>query len=442
MDIDSTIYIVALILLIILSGFFSASETALTTVSLIKLRALAEEGSEKAKKTLKLLDNRSKMLSTILVVNNVVNLSASAISTTLAMKIWGSASVAISTGVLTLIILIFGEITPKTAATIFNEKFSLSCTGVISFCVFILSPIVIIVDTLSSLFIKIFGIDPKEAQNMMTESELRTVVEVSHEDGVIESEEREMIYNVVDFGDSLAKDVMIPRVEMTCVDIECSYDELSAIFTEKKYTRYPVYEESTDNIVGIINMKDILFLSRDAINNFSIKDYMREANFSLEFKRTSELMMEMRENHISMVCILDEYGATVGLITLEDLIEEIVGEIRDEFDEDEEELIQEVEAGVYLLDGSLKLDDINNAISTDFNSENYDSIGGLVIQSLGKIPEEGDIATLEDGTRIEVLHMDKNHIDRVKLDIRDVSRDPEGNESNPLPIDEDQAKDN
>ncbi|MCR5108851.1 MAG: hemolysin family protein [Lachnospiraceae bacterium] len=429
MDSDSTIYIVALILLIILSAFFSAAETALTTLNPLRLRTLIDEGNEKAARTMKLLDNRAKMLSTILILNNVVNLSASALSTTLALKLFGDKAVAAATGLLTLIILIFGEIGPKNAATIYNEKFSFFCTGIIRFFVVILTPVVFVVDLLAGAFMRLFGIDRNKAQTMMTEGELRTIVEVSHEDGVIESEEREMINNVVDFGDSFAKDVMIPRVEMTCVDIESTYDELSLIFADKKYTRYPVYEDSTDNIVGIINMKDILFLSSEEISAFSIKTYLREANFTLEYKKTSDLMIEMRQNHISMVCVLDEYGATVGLVTLEDLIEEIVGEIRDEFDEDEEELIQEIEPNIYQIDGSLKLDDINDALGTDFDSENYDSIGGLVIEKLEKIPEEGEAAVLEDGSLIEIISMDKNHIDKVRLTIPEHPEEKESDSS-------------
>ncbi|MCR5735433.1 MAG: hemolysin family protein [Lachnospiraceae bacterium] len=428
MDSDSTGYIVALIILILLSAFFSAAETALTTLNPLRLRSLSEEGDAKAAKVLKLLDKRSKMLSTILILNNVVNLSASSITTTIAYNIWGSTFIAAATGVLTLVILIFGEITPKTAATINNEKFSFAVVDIISFFVLILTPVVFIVDGLSGLFMKLLRIDKSKAQTIMTENELRTVVEVSHEDGVIESEEREMINNVVDFGDSYAKDVMIPRVEMTCIDIESTYEELSEIFADKKYTRYPVYEESTDNIIGIINMKDILFLSHEDIESFSIRKYLRDANFTLEYKKTSELMVEMRQNHISMECVIDEYGATVGLITLEDLIEEIVGEIRDEFDEDEEELIQQQDDGSYQVDGSLKLDDINDALGTNFDSEKYDSIGGLIIETLGRLPEEGEEATLPDGTSLTTLQMDKNHIESVLLKIPEPDEDPQNSE--------------
>ncbi|MBR2274924.1 MAG: HlyC/CorC family transporter [Lachnospiraceae bacterium] len=413
MDSDSSFHIVTLVLLILLSAFFSASETALTTLNQIRLRSLIEEGNKKAEKVLAVLENRSKMLSTILILNNLVNLYASSLTTAFAMQLWGNKAIAAATGILTMCILVFGEIIPKTLASIYNEGFALTFIDIIQFFITILTPVVFLIDGLSFILLKPFGVDKNKVQSSLTENELRTMVDVSREEGVIENEEHEMINNVFDFGDSVAKDVMIPRVEMTCVNAEASFSELEEVFSEKKYTRMPVFEESTDNIIGIINMKDILFI-RDT-EDFHIKDYMREASFTYEYKKTSELMIEMRQSSVSMVCVLDEYGATVGLITLEDLIEEIVGDIKDEFDEDEDELIQEVGDRTYLLDGSLKLDDINDVLGTDFESENYDSIGGLLIEQLEKLPEGGEIVTMENGAVLETVEMDKNHIERVKL---------------------------
>ncbi|MCR4657423.1 MAG: hemolysin family protein [Lachnospiraceae bacterium] len=424
MDPDSSFHITLLIVLIILSAFFSASETALTTLNQIRLRTIADEGNKKALKTLAVLENRSRMLSTILIMNNVVNLYASALTAALSMKIWGNSAVALATGILTMLILIFGEIIPKTLASLYNEKFAFAFIDIIAFFITVLTPLVFLTDKLSFLLLKPFGIDKDKVQNSLTENELRTIVDVSREEGVIENEEHEMINNVFDFGDSVARDVMIPRVEMTCVSVDVDYNELGKVFKEKKYTRMPVYEDSTDNIIGIINMKDILFI-RD-INHFNIRSLMREANFTFEYKKTSELMIEMRENSISMVCVLDEYGATVGLVTLEDLIEEIVGDIKDEFDEDEKELIQKEDDRTYIVDGSLKLDDINDFLETEFESENYDSIGGLVIERLEKLPEGGEIVTLDDGTVLETIEMDKNHIEKIRLTLPDKTSENEG----------------
>jgi len=417
LDTDGVIQSICLILLLILSGFFSASETALTTVNRLRLQSLADEGDKRAAGVLKLLNKPSKMLSAILIANNVVNISASALATTLAIRLFGNSYVAYATGILTLLVLIFGEITPKTMASVNNEKMALSIGGVISGIAKLLTPVIWVVDFLANGILKLFRIDPTSARSAMTEYEFRTIVEVSHEDGVIESEERQMIYNVVDFGDSYAKDIMIPRVDMTCVSVDATYEELKEVFLKEKFTRIPVFEGSTDNIIGIINMKDLLF--PEQIENFNIRDVIREASFTFEHKKTSDLLHEMRQNSISMMLVLDEYGDTVGLITLEDLLEEIVGEIRDEFDEEEKERIQEIDEQEYLVEGSLKLDDINDALGTSFESDDYDSIGGLIIEKLDHLPETGESAVLDDGTTLQVMEMDKNRIDKVKMILPD-----------------------
>lgn len=413
MDTDGVIQFISLVLLLVLSAVFSSAETAFTTVNKLRLQELSEENNKQAKTALKLLDNKSKLLSAILILNNVVNLSASALTTTIAMNLLGSTYIAAATGILTLVLLIFGEITPKTMATIKSEHLTLSYSGFMSILVKLLTPVIFIVDKLSIIILKLFRIDPEKYHEAMTEYELRSIVDVSHEDGVIELEEREMINNVVDLGDSCAKDVMIPRVDMSSVDVNTSYDELKNEFFTKKYTRLPVFEETPDNIVGVLNMKDLLFYEN--YDGFNIRNIMREPSFTFEYKNTSDLLIEMRQNSIPMMFVLDEYGATVGLITLEDLLEEIVGEIRDEYDEDEMDLIKLVDERTYELDGSLKLDDINDALNTDFDSEDFDSIGGLIIEKLDHIPETGESVTLENGTVLTVESMDKNHIETVNI---------------------------
>ena len=417
MDTDGVMQCFILLILLLLSAFFSSAETALTTVNKLRIRALIDEGNKRAVSVSNLLERRTKMLSAILIANNVINISASALATSIAINLWGSTSVGIVTGVLTLLVLIFGEITPKNLATLYSEKVSLIYAPIISSIMFLLTPAIYIIDILSNAIMRILHIDVNAAKAIMTENELRTIVDVSHEDGVIEKEERQMIYNVVDFGDSLAKDIMIPRVDMSCVNVDAGWAELKEVFLEEKYTRIPVYENNPDNIIGIINIKDILFYEQ--WDGFKIRDIMREANFTFEYKKTSELMMEMRENSISMVMVLDEYGATAGLITLEDLLEEIVGEIRDEFDEDERNFIQETGERTYLIEGSMKLDDINNALELNaallLDSSDYDSIGGLVIEQLDRLPETGESVELDNGIILKVAQMDKTRIDKVSL---------------------------
>ena len=412
MDSSDYIQLLILILLIGLSAFFSSAETALTTVNKIRIRNLAEAGDKSAVTLTKVLEDQGKMLSAILVGNNVVNLTASSMSTTLAMNIWSNKAVGVATGVLTLVILVFGEISPKTISTLYSEKISLKYAKFIYLFMTVMTPVIYAVNVLSSGFLRLVHVDPNRKQEAITEDELRTIVEVSHEEGVIESEEKKIINNVFDFGDSVAKDIMVPRIDMAMVEVDATYDELIDIFREEKYTRMPVYEETTDNVIGIINMKDVLLIDRN--EEFHIHDLLREPLYTYEYKNTAELMVEMRQTSNNMIIVLDEYGATAGMITLEDLLEEIVGEIRDEYDEDEEQELVKVGPGEYVVEGSMKLDDLNDQLELELESEDYDSIGGLIIGQLDRLPEEGE-SVVCDGIRLVVDRLDKNRIDRVHM---------------------------
>lgn len=415
MDSSDYIQLLILILLIGLSAFFSSAETALTTVNKIRIRNLAEAGDKSAVTLTKVLEDQGKMLSAILVGNNVVNLTASSMSTTLAMNIWSNKAVGIATGILTLVILVFGEISPKTISTLYSEKISLKYAKIIYMFMTVMTPVIYAVNVLSSGFLRLVHVDPNRKQEAITEDELRTIVEVSHEEGVIESEEKKIINNVFDFGDSVAKDIMVPRIDMAMVEVGATYDELIDIFREEKYTRMPVYEETTDNVIGIINMKDVLLIDRN--EEFHVRDLLREPLYTYEYKNTAELMVEMRQTSNNMIIVLDEYGATAGMITLEDLLEEIVGEIRDEYDEDEEQELVEVGPGEYVVEGSMKLDDLNDQLDLELESEDYDSIGGLIIGQLDRLPEEGESVVCE-GIRLVVDRLDKNRIDRVHMYLR------------------------
>ena len=403
-----------LLILLLLSAFFSSSETALTTVNKIRMRNLAEDGYKPAKTVLKVIDNPAKMLSAILIGNNIVNLSASSLATTLATEVYGKQWVGVATGILTLLILVFGEITPKTMATISAERLSFTAAKIIWPMMNVLTPVIFLVNKLSLGVLFLLRVDPNEKQEAITEDELRTIVEVSHEEGVIETEEKKMITNVFDFGDSVAKDVMVPRVDMVFVDVDATYDEVMEIFEQEKYTRYPIFEETTDNVIGIFNIKDLLGMNEESKKEFSVKKYLREPLYTYEFKKIAELMLEMRKAENNIVIVLDEYGATAGLITLEDMLEEIVGEIRDEYDEDEEENLVAISDTEYMIEGSMKLDDLNEALGLSLESEDYDSIGGLVIGLLDHLPEEGETVDYEN-LHMEVDKVDKNRIDKVHM---------------------------
>lgn len=414
METSDIIQLVIVIILLSASAFFSSAETALMTSNKLKMRNLAENGDKRAAKVLKVTENTDKMLSAILIGNNIVNLTASSISTTLTLKIFGSKLVGIATGILTFLILVFGEITPKNVASKNAENMALAYIGVISFLVTVLTPVIFIVNTVAKFVISIFNKNGDD-NNAVTEEELRAMVEYSHEEGIIENEEKKMIVNVVDFGDTVAGDIMVPRVDMVMVDEKSSYEEILQVFREERYTRIPVYEETPDNVIGILNVKDFLLIEDK--ENFVMKELLREPLYTYEYKKTSALMMDMRKTGANIVIVLDEYGITAGLITLEDMLEEIVGEIRDEFDADEDEGITKVSDLEYLIDGSTNLDDINDRIGLSLSSEEYESIGGLIMEKLGRLPVEGEIINF-DNIVLTVKKMDHARIEKVCLKLK------------------------
>lgn len=430
MDPSDATQLIILILLLLLSAFFSSAETALTTVNKIRIRSLAEENVKGAKTVARLIESPSKMLSAILIGNNIVNLSASSLATTFAISLCekagmgknASVGAGVATGILTILILIFGEITPKSLATIYSEKIALIYAGFVYFLTQLFTPVIFVVNKLSLGLLLLFRIDPNYKASAITENELRTIVDVSHEEGVIESEERKMITNVVDFGDSLAKDVMVPRIDMESVDVNLSYDELVQAFSREKFTRMPVYDENRDNVIGIINLKDVFFYSGPK-EDFQMSDFLRAPYFTYEYKKTSELLIEMRNASISIAVVLDEYGATAGLITLEDLLEEIVGDIRDEYDEDEEDSISYIGEHEYLADGSTKLEEINEVIGLHLDSDDYDSIAGHIISLLEHLPSVGESVT-EGHVVFTVKETAKNRIDKVHILVLSDSTDP------------------
>lgn len=422
MDTDGVMQLIALIILVLLSAFFSSAETSLTTVNRVRLKTLAEEGNRRAKTAMEVLDKYGKMLSAILIGNNIVNLSASALATTLAIHI--HFTVGIATAILTVVILIFGEIVPKNMAMINSEKMALLYASMISGLMKLLTPLIFVIDSLAKGIMKLFRVDA-DKKTAMTENELRTYVEVGHEDGVIESEEREMIYNVFDFGDAVAKDVMIPRIDMVTVDKEATYEEVMEVFKDCMYTRIPVFEEDKDNIIGLINIKDFILVEDKA--KFKISDILRQAYYTYEFKKTADLLVEMRQKCFNVAFVLNEYGGTAGMITLEDLLEEIVGEIRDEYDSDEEQLIQKMQDRTYLVEGSMKLSDINDELGTDLQSEDYDSIGGLIIEHLDRVPEDGAQIVTDQGIRLQVQGVSQNRILKVIMELPE-EKAPEDNQ--------------
>lgn len=423
MDPSDAIQVLVLLALIGLSAFFSSAETALVTVNKIRIRNLIEEGSRRAVILSKVIEDQGKMLSAILIGNNIVNISASSLATIMVTR-WlsgtGLAAVAagISTGALTLIVLVFGEITPKTCATIHSEKIALAYARIIYTWMFIATPLIFIMNNLSMGILFLMRIDPNDKSDSYTEEEIRTIVDVSHEDGVIEPGEREMINNVFDFGDANAKDIMVPKVDMSFLNMNATYNDMMELYKENKYTRYPVYEETTDNVIGMINVKDLLIYEDK--EHFDARNILRSVLYTHEHKKTSDLLLEMKKSSTNLAIVLDEYGVTSGMVTIEDLLEEIVGDIRDEYDEDEERLVRQLSDREYMVAGAMSLDDLNNYLKLDeqnlrLESEDYDSIGGIIIGLLDHLPGVGEEVTTENGIRLVVDSVEKNRISEVHL---------------------------
>lgn len=377
------------------------------------MRTLADNGDKRAARVLHVTGNPGKMLSAILIGNNIVNLSASSISTSLAIHLFGNTGAGIATGILTFLILIFGEVTPKTMATIKADSMSLTVAAPIGLLMKILTPVIFIINKLSLGLMFLLHVNIKDAQKKMTEEELRTIVDVSQENGVIEHEERDMIHNLFDFGDAEAKEIMVPRIDMTFVQADATYQEVLDIFRQDMFTRLPVYEDSTDNVIGIINMKD--FLLQNDTPEFSVRNLLRKPYFTYEHKNTADLFLEMRKSSISLAIVLDEYGVTAGLITLEDLLEEIVGEIRDEYDADEEDDITRISDREFYVLGSANLNDVSEALSLHFTSDDYDTIGGYCLGLLDHLPEKNEIILTDNNILLRIDRMEKNRIERIYI---------------------------
>lgn len=428
MDPSHTISFAILGVCFLMSAFFSCSETALLSVSKIRIRTLAEEGNRRAKIVERLIDDTDSLLSTILVGNNLVNIGASSLSTVLAVDIFGDAGAGIATGIVTLIILIFGEITPKSLAAKYADTISLSLAGALSFFVIIFKPIVVVLNVITGFIIKLFGGDHRVSPTL-TEEELKTYVTVSHEEGIIEEEEKEMIHNVFEFGDTEIKEIMTPRIHVISIPDDITYDELLEIYREQRFSRIPVHNsEDNDDIIGVLNVKDLLLVNVDK-ETFNVRDYARDPFVVYEFNHISDVFERMRSNKkSSLAVVLDEYGVLSGIVTIEDMIEEIVGEIDDEYDV-EEEKIKKIGENTFLIDGSVGFNEINDALGTRFQSDDFESIGGLVLGELGEPELHRELVIGRAKLSIEKIH--KNRIEQLKM-IFDESQDlPEADEVKP-----------
>lgn len=405
--------LILLVILLVMSGFFSMSETALMALSKIRIRHMVDEGVKGAKLVEKLSEDPSKLLGAILIGNNIVNIGASALATSIAVKAIGESGVGLVTIIMTILVLIFGEITPKSIAKQKSEEVALKVSKPINLVVKLFKPFIYVFTAISGVFIKILGGDPKATEPFITEEELKTMVGVSEEEGVLENVEKEMIFNVFGFADAQVKDVMVQRVDVVAVDINATYDEVINIIKVEQFSRIPVYNQNIDDVIGILNVKDLIIASQNE-EDFKVSDYMREPYYTFEFKKVTELFKEMKKSRNHMAVVLDEYGGNVGIVTIEDLIEEVVGEIEDEYDDEQDSDIIVIKEDEYIVDGSARLDHIGDLIGVSMESEEFDSIGGLIIGELGRFPERNEEVKV-NSIRFVVEEIDKNRIKKVRI---------------------------
>jgi putative hemolysin len=410
--------------LILLSGFFSASETALTAFNRSKLSEVEEKmkGSSKLLKIWLLKPN--KMLTAILIGNNVVNILSSAIATTLAINLVGSGSNAIMmvTASMTVIILIFGEITPKIIAKTYSTIIAALVIRIIYFLSLLFSWLIAILMFISKIIARLFNIKITDENLIITEEDIKSFVIAGEEEGVIEEEEREMIHSIFEFGEARVRDVMVPRTTIYTIEASKTLNDIWDEIIENGFSRIPVYEESIDNVIGIIYVKDLFNVIRDGKFEVEVRNFIREPYFVPETKPLVEMLEEFKNKHVHIAIVVDEYGGTSGLVTIEDLIEEIVGEINDEFDEEEDNSIRKVAENKYIIDALLPISDINSDLGINLlKSEDYDTLGGYVYSALGRVPVEKDtIVDDELGIELRVLEVDNRRVVKVLITKKEV----------------------
>ena len=402
-----------LILFISFSAFFSTSETALISVSKIRMRTLEENGNRGARRVLELIDHKDEMITAILIGNNIVNVGASALATSVALDLYGDAGVAVATGVMTVLILIFGEITPKTIAAAHCEFISLAASRIIFPLVRITRPLVRIFMAVTSGLMSVLGIRKGNDQPTVSEDELFTIIDVGHEEGVIERHEKKMLTNVFKFTDILVKDVMIPHVDIVGIDIDSTYEETLELFRTSNYSKIPVYSKTIDDIRGFLIMRDFFLYDGDR-SLFRIEDLIVEPMFIYESKKASDLFREMNSRSKNVAIVVDEFGSTAGLVALNDLAAEIFGEMAGEVPEIADQAVK-ISENEYIVSGRLYLDDLDEMLDLDLDNETESqTIAGFVMEQLGHIPAEGESVQYEGNDYI-VLHVAGNRVEKIRI---------------------------
>lgn len=415
LDSEAWLQILILILALILAGMASAAETAFTSISRIKLKNQVEDGDVKAIQIDRLLTQPNVFLSTILIVNNVAVIVATTMATVLALRFSANFGELISTILTSLVVLIFCEITPKTAAVQNPMRWARTLVNPVRGAAWLLRPIVWSLSAITNSLVRLLGGQIKHRGPFVTEEELRLLVTVGEEEGVLEEEETDMINSIFEFADTTVREVMIPRIDMVTLESTATVDEAVDLALQGGFSRIPVYEENVgiDEIIGILYTKDMLRQLREGHNTLSIRELVRPAYFVPETKKLDDLLHEIRQSRVHMVIVIDEYGSVAGLVTIEDLVEEIVGDIQDEYDR-EEVLFERVNENEYIFDAKISIDDFNEVMDTNLENEYYDTLGGFLYDKLDKIPITGDTITVGDLT-YTVLATRGRRITKVKV---------------------------
>ena len=424
-----TVIILGFVILFLLSAFFSGAETSITATGTGKLRTLQEQGKYKfLNSTFQwLIDDTQEALTVCLIANNVVNISASALASSVVLGLFGSHALVFVVPVMTILIVIFGEILPKSAAMVYSENVLIFASPILRILAFLISPIAWAMKKCVKAIGFLLHIDLGTQQVFVTRDEIEQFVKIGEESGALEASERRMIDGIIDFDETRVHEIMIPRTDMIALEAEDTLAEAVKIFIEEGHSRLPVYEESPDNIIGILYVKDTLENLLDADLTCEVRNLLRKPIFVPETIRTAELLENMRREHIHIAIIVDEYGGVAGLVTMEDILEQIVGEIQDEYDQEAPE-IQKLDDGSYMVQGGISLENLSEALGSEFESEDAESLGGLVLTLSGSFPEAGEIfeyggwkikvEALEDH-RITLLNLSKIETDDEVLEVVD-----------------------
>lgn len=417
MDTDSSMQVIVLAALIFLSAIFSSAETAFLSTNKIRMRNLQEDGEKKADLVLTMLENQSKLISTLLVGNNIVNIGSSALATKMATAAFGDVGVGIATGVMTFLVLVFGEVVPKNVAAAHAETWAMFIAPFIRLLSFVLTPVVFLLTKLSDFVVR-FSKKDDEEDPTITEDEFKILVNVGQEEGVFDESESEMINSIFEFDETVVKTIMVPRIDIVAVDVEDPINEALRLIVDGGHSRIPAYEESIDNIVGILYAKDIFEYLDENFDELKVKELIRPAYYIPETKKVSDLLNELRSKKVHMAIILDEYGGTNGLVTIEDLIEEIIGDIQDEYDVEEDLIVMHSESQL-VADARAPIGDVEEAFDVELDEEiledsEADTIGGLAFEHLGGIPIKGDEVTV-GRFLIRIVEVSGRRISKVEI---------------------------